>query len=176
MKAALAAAGLPQRPYAAVQAAELEAEPETAAGGRLERQLGLIPCFVSRAPGSFRGIITRPQTGRSLLEGLRRGGPLRSPFGVEQGVTALELECAVARERARRAATWQAFSVVSVESASRPTGTTTRTQIHRWLERTLIRPLARWNFRRKLATTGDPGLAQRGGGARGLPGSDFFLR
>jgi D-alanine-D-alanine ligase len=93
MKAAFAAAGLPQVPYACVEASELEADP-AAVLERLERQLG-YPCFVKPANlGSSVGI--SKATGRDgLLAGLRTAAALDPRLVVEQGVTARELECAV---------------------------------------------------------------------------------
>jgi len=109
MKAAFAAAGLPQVPYAAVQAAELEAEPEQLLG-RLERQLG-YPCFVKPANlGSSVGI-SKATDRRSLLEGLREAARFDPRLVVEQGVTARELECAVRASGPGAAATWQASVV-----------------------------------------------------------------
>ncbi|MCP9771418.1 D-alanine--D-alanine ligase [Synechococcus sp. Tobar12-5m-g] len=93
MKAAFAAAGLPQVPYAAVQAAELGADPERLLD-RLEAQLG-YPCFVKPANlGSSVGI-SKATDRRSLLTGLRQAAAFDPRLVVEQGVTARELECAV---------------------------------------------------------------------------------
>ncbi|CAK6700233.1 D-alanine--D-alanine ligase family protein [Synechococcus sp. CCY9201] len=93
MKAAFAAAALPQVPYACVDAAEL-AENSEALWTRLEQQLG-YPCFVKPANmGSSVGIskaVDRP----SLIEGLRQAAALDHRLVVEQGVVARELECAV---------------------------------------------------------------------------------
>jgi len=97
MKAAFAAAGLPQVPYACVSAGELATEPggePLALLDRLERQLG-YPCFVKPANlGSSVGI--SKASGRAeLLAGLRTAAALDPRIVVEQGVTARELECAV---------------------------------------------------------------------------------
>ena len=96
MKAAFAAAGLPQVAYAAVAASELGAgEAATEALlQRLERQLG-YPCFIKPANlGSSVGI--SKATGRDeLLAGLRAAAALDQRLIVEQGVVARELECAV---------------------------------------------------------------------------------
>ncbi len=93
MKAAFAAAGLPQVPYAAVEASELEAHPEAVAE-RLELQLG-YPCFVKPANlGSSVGI-SKARNRAELLEGLRAAAALDPRLVVEQGVEARELECAV---------------------------------------------------------------------------------
>ncbi|MEX1317595.1 MAG: D-alanine--D-alanine ligase family protein [Synechococcaceae cyanobacterium] len=93
MKAAFAAAGLLQVPYACVAAAELEADPQGLLD-RLEGQLG-YPCFVKPANlGSSVGI--SKATGRDgLLAGLREAAALDPRIVVEQGVRARELECAV---------------------------------------------------------------------------------
>jgi D-alanine-D-alanine ligase len=93
MKAAFAAAGLPQVPYACVAAAELEGDPQ-ALLERLESQL-TYPCFVKPANlGSSVGI--SKATGRAgLLAGLREAAALDPRIVVEQGVSARELECAV---------------------------------------------------------------------------------
>jgi D-alanine-D-alanine ligase len=93
MKAAFAAAGLPQVPYACVEAGELEADPEGVLE-RLERQLG-YPCFVKPANlGSSVGI-SKATDRAGLLIGLRAAAALDPRLVVEQGVNARELECAV---------------------------------------------------------------------------------
>ena len=101
MKAAFAAAGLPQVPYACVQAAELEADPEGLLD-RLERQLG-YPCFVKPANlGSSVGI-SKASDRTALLQGLRDAAALDPRLVVERGVSARELECAVLGTRELRA-------------------------------------------------------------------------
>lgn len=93
MKAAFAAAGLPQVAYAAVAAADLEAD---APGllARLEGQLG-YPCFVKPANlGSSVGI-SKARSRAELRAGLEAAAALDPRVVVEQGVTARELECAV---------------------------------------------------------------------------------
>ena len=93
MKAAFAASALPQVPYAAVTAAELQADAE-AVLDRLEAQLS-YPCFVKPANlGSSVGI-SKAQDRPALLAGLRGAAGLDPRVVVEQGVTARELECAV---------------------------------------------------------------------------------
>jgi len=93
MKAAFAAAGLPQVPYACVNAAELAPDPEPLLE-RLERQLG-FPCFVKPANlGSSVGI-SKARSRDELLAGLRAAAALDPRIVVEQGVSARELECAV---------------------------------------------------------------------------------
>ncbi len=93
MKAAFAAAGLPQVPYAAVQATDLRHDPEGLLQ-RLERDLG-YPCFVKPANmGSSVGI-SKASDRSSLLQGLELAAALDPRLVVEQGVTARELECAV---------------------------------------------------------------------------------
>jgi D-alanine-D-alanine ligase len=93
MKAAFAAAGLPQVPYACVAAAELEADPQDLLE-RLEGQLG-YPCFVKPANlGSSVGI-SKATDRAGLLAGLRAAAALDPRIVVEQGVSARELECAV---------------------------------------------------------------------------------
>jgi D-alanine-D-alanine ligase len=100
MKAAFAAAGLPQVPYACVEAAELEA-PEPQLTGLLERlevQLG-YPCFIKPANlGSSVGISKAGDRG-ALLAGLRAAAGHDPRLVVEQGVQARELECAVLGDR-----------------------------------------------------------------------------
>ena len=93
MKAAFAAADLPQVPYACLNAAELEASPDAVAE-RLEATLG-YPCFVKPANlGSSVGI--SKATNRSeLVDGLRLAASLDPRLIVEQGVEARELECGV---------------------------------------------------------------------------------
>ena len=98
MKAAFAAAGLPQVPYAAVAASEL-AGVSLASGSdalllRLEQQLG-YPCFIKPANlGSSVGI-SKATNRAELLSGLQLAAGLDPRVVVEQGVTARELECAV---------------------------------------------------------------------------------
>ncbi|KEF42844.1 MAG: D-alanine--D-alanine ligase [Cyanobium sp. CACIAM 14] len=97
MKAAFAAAGLPQVPYLCMSSAEL-VEADTgvleALLARLEDQLG-YPCFVKPANmGSSVGI-SRATDRSSLLEGLRLAARHDRRLVVERGVKARELECAV---------------------------------------------------------------------------------
>ena len=93
MKAAFAAADLPQVPYACLNAAELEASPDAVAE-RLEASLG-YPCFVKPANlGSSVGI-SKATNRTELLEGLRLAASLDPRLIVEQGVEARELECGV---------------------------------------------------------------------------------
>ena len=92
MKAAFAAAGLPQVPYVSLVAAELE-RPEPLLD-RLERELG-YPCFVKPANmGSSVGI-SKAGDRASLLAGLRAAAALDPRLVVEKGVRARELECGV---------------------------------------------------------------------------------
>jgi len=101
MKAAFAAAGLPQVPYACVDAAEIAAGPE-ALLNRLEQQLG-YPCFVKPANlGSSVGI-SKATNRAELLAGLREAAGHDPRLVVEQGVDARELECAVLGCRELRA-------------------------------------------------------------------------
>jgi len=103
MKAAFAAAGLPQVPYACVEADELPAAGQGSPGTppaaeplltRLEQQLG-YPCFVKPANmGSSVGI-SKATDRASLLRGLQEAAALDPRLVVERGVTARELECAV---------------------------------------------------------------------------------
>ena len=98
MKAAFAAAGLPQVPYAAVSASELVGV-SLASGSdalllRLEQQLG-YPCFIKPANlGSSVGI-SKATNRADLLSGLQLAAELDPRVVVERGVTARELECAV---------------------------------------------------------------------------------
>ena len=101
MKAAFAAAGLPQVPYACVEAGELAANPEGLLN-RLEQQLG-YPCFVKPANlGSSVGI-SKATNRTELLAGLREAAGHDPRLVVEQGVDARELECAVLGGRQLRA-------------------------------------------------------------------------
>ncbi len=102
MKAAFAAAGLPQVAYACVEASELAKVDAAEASGsgsvglidRLEAELG-YPCFVKPANmGSSVGI-SKASDRDGLLEGLRQAAALDPRLVVEQGVSARELECAV---------------------------------------------------------------------------------
>ena len=93
MKAAFAAAGLPQVPYACVSASQVAEDPDSLVK-QLEAQLG-YPCFVKPANlGSSVGI-SKATDRASLLAGLRTAAALDPRLVVEQGVTARELECAV---------------------------------------------------------------------------------
>jgi D-alanine-D-alanine ligase len=93
MKAAFAAAGLPQVPYACVSAQQVARDPD-ALVEQLEAQLG-YPCFVKPANlGSSVGI-SKATDRASLLAGLRTAAALDPRLVVEQGVKARELECAV---------------------------------------------------------------------------------
>jgi len=101
MKAAFAAAGLPQVPYACVEAGELSANPDGLLN-RLEQQLG-YPCFVKPANlGSSVGI-SKATNRTELLQGLREAARHDPRLVVEQGVNARELECAVLGRRELRA-------------------------------------------------------------------------
>ena len=101
MKAAFAAAQLPQVPYACVDAEELAANPE-ALLDRLEQQLG-YPCFIKPANlGSSVGISKATNRGE-LLAGLELAAGHDPRLVVEQGVDARELECAVLGGRQMRA-------------------------------------------------------------------------
>ncbi|MEB3243844.1 MAG: D-alanine--D-alanine ligase family protein [Cyanobacteriota bacterium] len=98
MKAAFAAAGLPQVPHINLTRGELgpapSAEPPAALLARIESALG-YPCFVKPANlGSSVGIskaIDRP----TLWAGLQAAAALDPRLVVERGVVARELECAV---------------------------------------------------------------------------------
>ena len=93
MKAAFAAAGLPQVPYACVSASAA-AQHDDALLDQLESQLG-YPCFVKPANlGSSVGI-SKATDRASLQAGLKLAAALDPRLVVEQGVTARELECAV---------------------------------------------------------------------------------
>jgi D-alanine-D-alanine ligase len=93
MKAAFAAAGLPQVPYLCVGGAELAGDAEGLLD-RLEARLG-YPCFVKPANmGSSVGI-SKATDRSSLLTGLHTAAALDPRLVVEQGVKARELECAV---------------------------------------------------------------------------------
>ena len=101
MKAAFAAADLPQVSYACVDAEELHSNPE-ALLQRLEKQLG-YPCFVKPANlGSSVGISKANNRGE-LLAGLELAAGHDPRLVVEQGVRARELECAVLGRRRMQA-------------------------------------------------------------------------
>ena len=101
MKAAFAAAGLPQVPYACVDAAELHQQPEPLLE-RLEQQLG-YPCFIKPANlGSSVGI-SKARNRAELLAGLELAASHDPRLVVEQGVQARELECAVLGRRSMQA-------------------------------------------------------------------------
>jgi D-alanine-D-alanine ligase len=98
MKAAFAAAGLPQVPYLNLVSDDLRnplgAAPPEALLERIERVLG-YPCFVKPANlGSSVGI-SKATDRASLLAGLQAAAALDPRLVIEQGVTARELECAV---------------------------------------------------------------------------------
>jgi D-alanine-D-alanine ligase len=98
MKAAFAAAGLPQVPYACVEAGE-DLDPQDPSRTevllqRLESTLG-YPCFVKPANmGSSVGI-SKASDRDSLLSGLQAAAAFDPRLVVERGVVARELECAV---------------------------------------------------------------------------------
>ena len=103
MKAAFAAAGLPQVPYVGLNAADLE-KPERLEQllTQLEQKLG-YPCFVKPANlGSSVGI-TKACNRDELLAGLHQAAALDPRLLVEQGIKARELECAVLGRRHLRA-------------------------------------------------------------------------
>ena len=103
MKAAFAAADLPQVPYVCLQASDLEAPSDrTALLARIEAELG-YPCFVKPANlGSSVGI-SKARTRAELEIGLRKAAALDPRLVVEQGVQARELECAVLGKSSLRA-------------------------------------------------------------------------
>lgn len=96
MKAAFAAAGLPQVAYSAVNGAQVR-EGGAALEGlvqRLERELG-YPCFIKPANlGSSVGI-SKATCAAELRSGLELAASFDGRIVVEQGVVARELECAV---------------------------------------------------------------------------------
>jgi len=101
MKAAFGAAGLPQVPYACVNAQDLSTNPQELLL-RLEQQLG-YPCFIKPANlGSSVGISKATNRGE-LLAGLELAASHDPRLVVEQGVNARELECAVLGGRSMQA-------------------------------------------------------------------------
>jgi D-alanine-D-alanine ligase len=103
MKAAFAAAGLPQVPYVCLGADDLATATATEAWlDRLETELG-YPCFIKPANlGSSVGISKAPDRA-ALLAGLREALFHDSRLVVERGVRARELECAVLGRASLRA-------------------------------------------------------------------------
>jgi D-alanine-D-alanine ligase len=95
MKAAFAAAGLPQVPYVGVNAADLNhPERQNKLIARVEAELG-YPCFVKPANmGSSVGI-SKARHRDQLFAGLREAARHDTRLVVERGVSARELECAV---------------------------------------------------------------------------------
>ena len=95
MKAAFAAAGLPQVPYVGVNAADLtHPERQNKLIASIEAELG-YPCFVKPANmGSSVGI-SKARHRDQLLAGLQEAARHDSRLVVERGVSARELECAV---------------------------------------------------------------------------------
>lgn len=95
MKAAFAAAGLPQVPYVGLNAADLNhPERHNKLIARIEAELG-YPCFVKPANmGSSVGI-SKARDRDQLLAGLQEATRHDSRLVVERGVAARELECAV---------------------------------------------------------------------------------
>jgi len=100
MKAAFAAAGLPQGPYRPLLAAELDqGEPLL---DDLEQELG-YPCFIKPANlGSSVGI-TKANNRAELRAGLLLAASHDSRLLVEQGLAVRELECAVLGREPMRA-------------------------------------------------------------------------
>ena len=102
MKAAFAAADLPQVPYACVQASELQQDSSRSAALQRIERLG-YPCFVKPANlGSSVGI-SKVRNRAELEDGLRKAAALDPRLVVEQGVNARELECAVLGRESLRA-------------------------------------------------------------------------
>ena len=102
MKAAFAAADLPQVPYACVQASELQQDSSRQAALQRIEQLG-YPCFVKPANlGSSVGI-SKVRNRAELEDGLNKAVALDPRLVVEQGVNARELECAVLGRETLRA-------------------------------------------------------------------------
>tara|TARA_Y100001968_G_C19365639_1_gene722367 strand:- start:257 stop:1318 length:1062 start_codon:yes stop_codon:yes gene_type:complete len=95
MKAAFAAAGLPQVPYASTETNEIRnTKSLRLLIKRLEDQLG-FPCFVKPANlGSSVGI-SKAYNDKQLEQGLRLACNFDSRIVIEKNVTARELECAV---------------------------------------------------------------------------------
>jgi D-alanine-D-alanine ligase len=98
MKAAFAAAGLPQVPYLCLSRTDLQppagAESPVPLLERIEAALG-YPCFVKPANlGSSVGI-SKATDRATLWSGLQRAAALDPRLVVEKGVVARELECAV---------------------------------------------------------------------------------
>jgi D-alanine-D-alanine ligase len=95
MKAAFAAAGLPQVPYVGLNAADLNhPERQNKLIARIEAELG-YPCFVKPANmGSSVGI-SKARHRDQLFAGLREAARHDTRLVVERGVSARELECAV---------------------------------------------------------------------------------
>ncbi|AII44037.1 hypothetical protein KR100_11815 [Synechococcus sp. KORDI-100] len=94
MKAAFAAADLPQVPYVCLQANELMSDPSREQLFKRIETLG-YPCFVKPANlGSSVGI-SKVRNRQELEIGLQQAAELDPRLVVEQGVSARELECAV---------------------------------------------------------------------------------
>ena len=95
MKAAFAAAGLPQVPYVGLNAADLhQPESKDKLIAKIEADLG-YPCFVKPANmGSSVGI-SKARHRDQLLAGLQEAALHDTRLVVERGVNARELECAV---------------------------------------------------------------------------------
>ncbi len=103
MKAAFAAAGLPQVPYVGLNAADLH-HPEhlNKLVEKIEAELG-YPCFVKPANmGSSVGI-SKARHRDQLLAGLKEAALHDTRLVVERGVCARELECAVLGRQQLRA-------------------------------------------------------------------------
>jgi D-alanine-D-alanine ligase len=95
MKAAFAAAGLPQVPYVGLNAADLHhPERQNQLIAKIEAELG-YPCFVKPANmGSSVGI-SKARDRDQLIAGLQEAARHDTRLVVERGVSARELECAV---------------------------------------------------------------------------------
>ena len=99
MKAAFAAAGLPQVAYLGLNASDLN-KPEQldALVARIESELG-YPCFVKPANmGSSVGI-SKAHSREELIAGLKEAANHDTRLVVERGIAARELECAVLGRR-----------------------------------------------------------------------------
>ena len=126
MKAAFAAAKLPQGPYQAVAADELNQQNQLI--NRLEQKIG-YPCFVKPANlGSSVGI-SKARNRDQLWAGLELAASYDKRIVVEKGLTVRELECAVlGREQLRASvvgeicfdADWYDYETKYVEGHSHP--------------------------------------------------------
>ena len=111
MKIIFAAAGLPQAPYLAFNAEEIELEEKNLSIiNEIEQTLG-YPCFIKPANlGSSIGI-TKAYSKKEIIEGLHLAATLDKRIVVEKNINGRELECAILGKTNMKASTVGEISI-----------------------------------------------------------------